>query len=44
MVEKMVNRRFYFSGVEYTVEIPVPDLEKDPDSGRGLGDYYEEKN
>ena len=44
MVKKMVNRRFYFSGVEYTVEIPVPDLEKDPDSGRGLGDSYAEKN
>lgn len=44
MVEKMVNRRFYFSGVEYTVEVPVPDLERDPDSGRALGDSYAEKN
>lgn len=44
MVEKMVNRRFYFSGVEYTVEVPVPDLERDPDSGRALGKSYAEKN
>lgn len=40
----MVNRRFYFSGVEYTVEVPVPDLERDPDSGRALGKSYAEKN
>lgn len=44
MVYKLVNRHFSMPyGVTCTIEVPVPDLDKDPTQAPALGQTYSEK-